>query len=277
MSTLDIVLPALNAAVLTDRCVTVLNAFGVSGQRIILVDDGSTAEADALGEIGARVAFAGGRFLRHETNKGPHVAWNTGWRAGDAKVVLFINNDVVVSPWALRRLLADVLLASDIYVSARELQGPAPPASWPKEATGWATTDNSAAAGLCDPGALLVGPAHFNACFAVRRSLLEALDGFDESMFLTYSDTDFMERARDKGINFLVDKNAPVFHGVSVTRRKQIGAARDLALEEKDRAVFEAKWADRPDVLARHPGFTGDEGRKAREIFWAPGRIENVE
>lgn len=271
----DVVVPAFGQAALTQRCLRALWASalpdGVSA-RVVLVDDGTPTETgwphqrekEALAELGGEVVVGhGGAFIIHDRNRGPHAAWNTGWQRAApaaksnvaADAVCFINNDVVVEPRCLVRLV-EVLSPERPYTCAREVQAAAP--------------DMRQLVGLAD-GARVLYPGHFNACFAVKRQLLVDLDGFDESMRLAYSDTDFLERMRDRGPRPVIVSNAVCFHGVSVTRKRALGVERDLELEDADRAAFESKWRDRPDVLARHPRVSGEMGRAARAHYWAMG------
>lgn len=264
-SIIDIVVPVFGGADITWRCLTHLELFGMSGQRIILVDDGTVwatregKDAAEIEEIGRYLQTKGGLFLRHDANKGPHAAWNTGWRSGRARHVAFVNNDIVIGPGCMTALMT-AMLQGKHYACARELQGGdfAP-------ARLLASTRGRGHASSVKMG------DHFNACFVTHRWLLEKLSGFDESMRLAYSDTDFIERMRDLGHEPCIVEDAIAFHGVSVTRRRALGAELDLAIEDADRARFEEKWKDRLDVLARHPRVSGDDGRRAREIGWGNG------
>lgn len=256
---LDVVIPCLNGCATTWRCIQHVLMFGAF-QRIILVDDGST---DSTPHLGAWLERQGkGRYIRHPRNLGVQCAWNTGWRAGTNPLVCFMNNDVAVMP-GCTVALADAV-KPDTIVSATQMLG-----QW-------------------DPG-LILSHAHgmeqlrsevkdggfFGGCFVVPRANLIELGGFDERFFLTYGDTDFIERARDNGVQCVSVRGAFAFHGGSVTRRRELGIDGDIERDLADRTRFEDKWEKRPDVLERYPRTPAAEMKAAREKFW--GMSESIE
>lgn len=232
---LDVVIPVLNQSDLTWRCVTHVFSFPADDMRVVLVDDGSVDDTPLIGEFLER---RGHLYLRHEANKGPHAAWNTGWRASRGGRVCFLNNDVAVFGSTLE--LLDGVQAP--YVCAHEVIG-----KWhPAEMAAYVDGLQYLSTNTLEPG-------YCHSCFAVDRGLLDRLDGFDESLKLVYGDTDFMLRAKDAGVEPQILRSAGVFHGVSVTRRRALGLERDVDQHLLDRERFEAKWAHRPDVLEAHP------------------------
>lgn len=255
MSKLDIIIPVYNSVDLTWRCVQHVLMEGVQ-RRIILVDDGSS---DTTPKIGRFVEGRGGLYVRHDKNRGCHAAWNTGWRAADATHVMFLNNDVCVMPGCIRRMVQIGVEHDGAIVSARQLTGP------------W---DPGLALSMADAvrGDMGVREDFFGGCFLVPRQHLLKLDGFDEQFYLTYGDTDFLERHRDLiGSAPLVVMNAVAFHGQSMTRRREFGKERDVALDLEDRARFERKWMLRPDVLERHPRLDKEIMEHARDAYWDQG------
>ncbi len=252
---LDIVIPAFNSVDLTWRCLTHVFAFPANDMRVILVDDGSTDSTPCVGEFLRR---RGHLYIRHEENKGPYAAWNTGWRAGRGGRVMFLNNDVAVFGSTL-----EILEADRGYSCATEVIG-----RWdPGEMIAY--TDGI----QCDSGLSRwdSSPGYLHSCFAVDWKLLEDLDGFDERFYLTYGDTDFMLRAKEIGVEPKMLKAAVVFHGVSMTRRRALGLERDVNHDLFDREKFEAKWAERPDLLAEHPRTPRWKMVEDRRIVWKDG------
>jgi GT2 family glycosyltransferase len=251
---IDIVIPAFDSVDLTWRCLTHVFAFPANDMRVILVDDGSSDSTPCVGEFLRR---RGHLYIRHEENKGPYAAWNTGWRAGRGGRVLFLNNDVAVFGSTLEHF-------EDFrgpYACATEVIGKWDPGEMAAYADG---IQMSVAGDVSTPG-------YLHSCFAVDRSLLEKLDGFDEQFYLTFGDTDFMLRAKEVGVEPRVLKAAVVFHGVSVTRRRAFGLERDVNHDLFDREKFEAKWAGRPDLLVEHPRTSRQMMVEDRKVAWKDG------
>ncbi len=249
---------------MTWRCVQHIEMFGkLAEPRIILVDDGST---DSTPSIGAFIERQGkGRYVRHPRNLGCQAAWNTGWRAGKNPLVCFMNNDVAVMPGCLGALVerAHRTLGQEI-VSAAQMLGQWDPGLVLSHAFGAINLLDDAKSG-----------GFFGGCFVVSRALLIELGGFDERFFLTYGDTDFLERARERTVEPVSLRGAIAFHGGSVTRRRELGMDGDIARDLKDRKAFEKKWARRKDVLDRHPRTPPAEMKAAREKFW--GMSEQID
>ena len=245
---LDIVIPAFNAHDMTWRCVAALCMHPPAvPHQITLVDDGS-ADPTPFHNLP-------GRLVRHPTNLGPHAAWNSGWRDGDGKYAAFINNDVVVAPHTLERMLAYLSDSGAPYIGARDVgRGRAfdPALLFAEEAD--------------SPASVVAG--YYNSCFMVPRFVLEELDGFDDRMRNTFADADFCARVEAAyGQPCRVLSSAVCFHGRSVSR-KRVGVVKDVEQMMKDQAVFRKKWAGRPDVLAKHPPYTRDSALASTQRVW---------
>ena len=78
------------------------------------------------------------------------------------------------------------------------------------------------------------------------------LGGFDPRFQIVFGDTDYLERMRDAGHRFGVCLDSHSRHLGSQTCRA-LGVQHFTALERADAEAFHAKWAHRPDILARHP------------------------
>ncbi|MEQ9642616.1 MAG: glycosyltransferase family 2 protein [Alphaproteobacteria bacterium] len=104
-----VVIPTLNRAELVPQAVASVLAQDVGDFELLVVDDGSTEDlAAALAEPlrDPRV-----RLLRHETNRGPAAARNTGIEAARGEVVAFLDADDTWAPEKLGRQL-DALKAA---------------------------------------------------------------------------------------------------------------------------------------------------------------------
>lgn len=158
----------------TDRLAATIAALG-HVREVIVVDDGSL---DA-----AAVASAAGRatVLRHDRSRGPAAARNTGWRATSGPITLFVDADVALEPSALALLLghlADPAVAA-VAPRVRSVGGDAPEwlAAYEEVRS---SLDLGPRRGQVRPGGRV--PYVPTAAMAVRRSVLDDCDGFEESM-----------------------------------------------------------------------------------------------
>ena len=74
------------------RSLTCVRESGLSPLRVVVVDDASTDGSDKM----ARSEFPEFLLLRHEENRGPTAARNTGAREARGKYIIFLDNDVLV-------------------------------------------------------------------------------------------------------------------------------------------------------------------------------------
>ena len=97
--------------------------------------------------------------------------------------------------------------------------------------------------------------------------LKEEIGYFDERFFLTHGDTDYLERMRDKELRCGIVRGIMTHHDEHGARKWNT-AEDDTAMEIADGVAFAAKWADRPDVTARHPPLDPDALRQIKRTLW---------
>lgn len=218
---IGIVVPTHNRLDLLRELVASLHDGGMPpGAALHVVNDGSrdgtAAWLDATGT--PHLDRVGG---------GPAAARNAGWRGLDVEVVCFTDDDCVVTPGWAATLAAPILAGEADVVQGvtrprpdhAEHDGPWSRTLRVERANGWYQTCN----------------------IAYRRSLLEAVDGFDES-FPTPAgeDTDLALRAIAAGGRF-------AFHGDAVVHH----AIHPNTLRDHLRQV--PRWGDAVLVAKRHP------------------------
>jgi Glycosyl transferase family 2 len=168
--------------------------------------------------------------------RGPAGARNTGWRAGDAEWVAFLDDDVVPSLGWLSDLQADLAgLPADVAASQGRIHVPLPegrrPTDWERNVKGlevamWATAD-----------------------MAYRRSALAQVGGFDERFPRAYrEDADLGLRVVDAGYR-IVRGGRHILHPVRpagpwVSIRLQAGNADDAMMRVK----HGPRWRERAGV-----------------------------
>ncbi len=192
-----------------DRAESVAGLLAVLPPRVpvVVVDDGSR-DPDAL----ARVAAAhGAQLVRHERNRGPAAARNTGLRAARTPYVAFCDSDVrPEAGWLgiLRRHLDDPAVA---------LAAPRVLGAEPAPGDGWLDRYEQARSSLDlgpHPAAVRVhGPVAYlpSACLLARRSALHRACGFDEQM-RSGEDVDLVWRLLGAGWRVRYEPAAAVRH-----------------------------------------------------------------
>jgi glycosyltransferase involved in cell wall biosynthesis len=155
---------------------------------VIVVDDGSSDDSAALAEqLGARV-------IRHERSRGPNAARNAGIAAARAPLIALIDDDVrIPTGW-----VAALAHGADEHASAEaiggpiraSLEGPAPHGCG-RESAPITTLD--------------LGPADretdfvWSANMAVRRSAIERIGNFDESVPIYGDEEEWLIRLHRNG------------------------------------------------------------------------------
>lgn len=164
-----------------------LAALGPVGEAIV-VDDGSDPPL-VVGSDGVRA-------LRHEVNRGPGAARQTGWRATERPVVAFVDAEVVPEPGWL-----DVLLA--------HLADPAVAAVAPRIGPEEEPLDMGPAPAVVRPGSVV--PYVPTALLVVRRDALEEVGGFDPDLRFG-EDVDLVWRLAAAGRTVRYDPSVRAVH-----------------------------------------------------------------
>lgn len=177
---ISIVLPVYNGARYVTLAIESILAQDEPNWELICVDDCST---DATPQILADYAARDPRIhvIRHEVNKKLPGALNSGFAVARAEYLTWTSDDNMYRPHALARM-AEILDAQprvDLVYA------------------GYSTIDDAGGIGelrLPLPSRALVYKSVVGACFLYRRAVQEALQAYDEALFLV-EDYDFWLRA----------------------------------------------------------------------------------
>jgi GT2 family glycosyltransferase len=260
MVELDVILPVYNCPDLEDRCIRFLLTPGAmpEGARLIVVDDASPDTTTAE-RWGPALRALGHCFYRRTVNGGCHAAWNTGlsMRRAGADVCL-IGSDVVVPIGVIPRLQTLMRATDFSLMGAFDLTGQWEPALM-KPLVVHQRPEN-----VIDTNGAI------SSCCVIRSEAFDTVGLFDEQFIRTFGDTDWNTRFEDAGLQHAQLQSAVVFHGGSVSRKRQT-AEKDFELDRADHERFRAKWADRPDVLEKHSMIDADAALLAKKGFWTEG------
>jgi N-acetylglucosaminyl-diphospho-decaprenol L-rhamnosyltransferase len=253
----DVVVVSYNSSDCLRSCVAPIAA---AGHNVIVVDNASTDGApDSVRNLPLTL-------VELDANHGFGYACNRGWQLGSAPYVLFLNPDSMLRSGALEALIAVLdadervgiagprIVGSDGSLTRSQFRFPRirstvseafylhrllPRSAWSSE-----TVCELALYDRARDSEWLSG-----ACLLVRRFLLEAIGGFDESFFLYSEDTELCRAAWSHGYAVRYEPRAVVEHagGGSAPR------AAMLPVMTRSRRLFAAKSYSRPVAL----GFRG--------------------
>jgi N-acetylglucosaminyl-diphospho-decaprenol L-rhamnosyltransferase len=217
----DVVVVSYNSRETLRDCVGSLA--GTPGVRVTVVDNGSTdGSLESLAGLPVHTIVSG-------RNGGFGFGCNIGWRAGRAPYVLFLNPDARLEPAALATLGAVLDRDAGVGIVGPRIldaDGSLVPSQRRYQRVGstWAQAlflhrvirrARWANEIIKDPGRY-GDPADAEwlsgACLLMRRTVLDALGGFDEDFFLYCEDMDLCARARAAGARVRYEPGAVVHH-----------------------------------------------------------------
>lgn len=166
-----VIIPQRNRGSLTEACIDSLRRWERENWPIVVVDDGSS---DGSAEWIELAAVPNCRVLR-QPSLGVTAAWNAGIQSVTTPSVVLLNNDVLVDGPVLDELLKPLRNRQALIAGVEWRREPLVPRQLESR-----FPDRRLLAGWC---------------FAFETELWSQLGGFDETLRLYYSDTDFQCRA----------------------------------------------------------------------------------
>ena len=266
---ISVVVCSYNGARTIQDCLEGLLRLDYPNYEVIVVDDGST---DATAETARRYPF---RVISTE-NFGLSSARNTGLRAATGEIVAFIDDDAYPTPEWLKYLATTFMTTNHAAVGGPNLS----PGN-----DGFVAHCVSLAPG--GPIHVLLSDReaeHIPGCnMAIRKSCLEAIDGFDPTFRIAGDDVDVCWRLQECGWTLGFNAAAAVWHhrrnSVSAYWRQQRGYGKAEALlatkwPNKYNSSGHSAWAGR----IYSPGFAKSFSRGKR-IFhgvWGTSLFQSV-
>lgn len=246
------VIPVHNRADLLDKLLATVHRQTVSFDEVLVIDNASTDSA-------AQVAKAAGcEVVAMGSNAGFAAAVNRGWRAAKGDWIAILNSDVELDPAWLEHLLhavGNAASGNSCFATGKIFRAAAGPLTLD------GTYDLLARSGCAwraghgqpdqpfetEPRPISIAPA--TACL-FRRSVLESLNGFDESFGSYLEDVDLGLRCLKHGFAGIYVPRAHALHHGSATlgrwnpRVVRLISRNQLRLIAKhwDRALFRANF-----------------------------------
>src|SRR6266542_2384625 len=250
-----IIVPMYGKPLLTYTCLKSIQANSPPGSYEVLIVDDASAEPASI----SLAAVTGVRFLRNDTNVGFVRSCNSGASLARGAILVFLNNDTIVTPGWLEALTAVLREHPDAGLVGAKLIYPdgrlqeAGGVVW-RDASAWNYGRDD------DPDKpeynyLREVDYCSGACLAVDRALFDQIGGFDVRFAPAYcEDTDFAFAVRAAGRKVYYQPLATVVHFEGATSGTDLasGAKRHQVINQ---SAFRAKWADglkrhRPNGLA---------------------------
>ena len=272
--------PAVHAVVLTfnhfedtRECLQSLRETNYERLTVVVVDNGSTDGTP--GKIHAD--FPEVELIETRQNLGVPWGYNVGFshalRAG-AEYVLMLNNDTVVHPQMLNRLVdAGQADPSAGILAPKVLYYDDPQVIWAVGGRHRAFPPAHVPLGEGQPSAVFDKPFHLEYALScgllIRRLAFEKAGLFDPGYFFQFDDWDFSQRVRAHGLDIVFVPEAQMWHKVSRSTREEGKEAQFWRVWGESSARFYRRHG-RPVVasLVLHVGYL-----MARELIKGNGRM----
>ncbi|MGE0129566.1 MAG: glycosyltransferase [Blastocatellales bacterium] len=241
----SIIIPVYNALIYTQQCIESLYAKGARVSfEIIVVDDASTDGTNEwLGDVAAK--YDNFSFLRNAENSGFAHSVNRGVQRSSGKYVVILNNDTLVTPNWLDKLIEaaerddsiGVISPVTNYVGEGPQLDDAAHALWPTEADAYAGAVANCNDIFYEPRRLVFF------CVLIRRAVFNAIGLLDERYGRgNFEDDDYCLRARMAQFKLAVARNSFVYHHGSKTFEANNISHDELM--ERNRDIYYKKVSD---------------------------------
>lgn len=216
-ATVSAIIVNYNGRQFVQDCLTSLLSQSRAVNEVIVVDNASTD--GSMQQLEAD--FPSIKAIALEHNVGFPAACNRGIQEATSDLIAILNNDVILEQQWLQSLLSEVAPPWSFWAS--RIVFAAEPQRIDSAGDGMAVVGAAYKIGHGDlvdkhkTAREVFGPCAAAALY--RRSMLEALNGFDEDFFLIYEDADLNMRARLLGFRCLYVPDAVVHHMVNTSIR----------------------------------------------------------
>ncbi len=248
-ASVSIVVVTRNGIEHTKRCLDSVARNTPENHEVIVVDNGSTDGTVSYLEQRAK-SERRLRLVHNGTNRGFAAANNQGLAVAQGDFLVALNNDVIVSPGWLGRMLAVMDEHPEVGIVGPTTNRASGPQVVPVEYTTLAGMEAHArSVARAHAGETMEARRLVAFCWVVRRSLVERIGGFDERFETgNCEDDDFCLRAVQAGYRARIARDTFVHHEGSVTFRAENVDYSALLARNFD--VFKSKWGMDPAARA---------------------------
>jgi len=256
VSAIDIIIPFHNQPELLFACLSSLGPSASPESRLILVDDASSDESISRIEHRCHALPMPFEYHRHETNQGFIGSIHTGLAAAQARTIILLNSDTIVTPHFDVRL-AEALAAHPEIKAAAPVTNAATDLYQYRPACNMGTAQGGALYGAIARAAAQTATQHYGevtevpfltgACLALDRDAFERAGGFSQDYSHGYfEDLDLCCRFRQQGARLVIREDCFVYHRGQGTYR-QTDRAEHARRMEHNFTLFRSRWGHMPE------------------------------
>jgi len=252
-ATVSVVIPTYNSGDTIERAIDSATDQTLEALEVLVVDDGSTDETASIVR-----SYDDNRvtLYEHAENRGGSAARNTGIEHATGEFVAFLDADDEWRPSKLERQVARLRERSDDWVAAYCGYEEVPDGIWMRlrfgvsRMLGSSVEQREGGEALIDEVLLGEFALGGSSTLLARRTVVEAIDGFDES-FPRHQDWEFLIRLLQRGKIALVDEPLVVKEQTYSVAPEELRTAKEL-LFDKFHAEIGDLQREGHDVVGRH-------------------------
>ncbi|MDA8091175.1 MAG: glycosyltransferase family 2 protein [Actinomycetota bacterium] len=245
----SIIIPVFNQISFTKICMESLQATRPEDSEIIIVNNGSSDETSRYLSECRDITV-----IQNDRNLGCAAAWNQGIKASRGQWIAILNNDIILSPGWLNKLLDFAIEKNADIVSPAFREGPYnyDIAAYSKEFT--RKMQRASRMGVAQ-----------GICFMVKRRVFDRIGFFDENFKIgQYEDADFFRRAKQAGYVLGTTGRSVIHHFGSITQNRILEEMPDNPYEKQNRIYYRRKHH-----LTSWKRFIERRTSKLRDRWWS--------
>ena len=236
-SVCDIIIPVWNLPEKTRRCLESILAHTRHPYRLILIDNASEKRTSDFLHSFQKSAACPTEIIRNERNLGNIKAVNQGIHLSHAPYVCILDNDTVVFPGWLEKLV-------ETAESEREIGIVNPASNSLGSRKPWYQSWRAFAEEIVrrEKGRVLEMATAMGFCMLVKRAVIEKIGGWCEDYGMGYyEDRDYSLRAAQAGFRRVLAREAFVYHEEHASFR-QLRRQRKEKISASNRQLFENRF-----------------------------------
>lgn len=232
----DIIIPVWNQRERTHRCLTSILTHTKAPYRLLLIDNASEKPTQQFLEQFRRKGLCPVTLIRNEENLGNVKAVNQGIRVSNAPYVCALDNDTMVFPGWLEKMIQAAESREEIGIANPGSNSLGYKKPW---YLSWARFAGEVA--RREKGRIIEMGTATGFCMLIKRQLIDRIGGWSEDYGMGYyEDRDYSRRAARTGFLCVHAREAFVYHEEHASFGKERGKRYTLSLA--NRTLFESRF-----------------------------------
>ena len=232
----DIIIPIWNQRERTRRCLTSILTHTRAPYRLLLIDNASEKPTQQFLEQFRRKGLCPVILIRNEENLGNVKAVNQGIRVSNAPYVCALDNDTVVFPGWLEKMIQAAESREEIGIANPGSNSLGYQKPWYLSWTRFAEQ-----VARCEKGRIIEMGTATGFCMLIKRNVIDQIGGWCEDYGMGYyEDRDYSRRAAQAGFLCVHAREAFVYHEEHASFGKEKGRRHTLSFA--NRTLFESRF-----------------------------------